>query len=566
MESIGKFQIYYQRIYKEVSDIKKENNYKNLSKAFSHWYFEKFLGMGLQEISEAIIDGIGDNGIDAIIFQNDTVILYQFKFPDKVKNIEKEISQTTVLKLLSGYTKLTSSTKPRVRNDSFENCWDEIKNNNYFSYKFIFVGYCSGFSCHAEEALNTQIDSILAKTGNKIQYEIITKNKICDLVDKTQKRSVVNIDLKYARLDPSYNVSNCANSWSGFANAMDILNACQSSLDVIFDENIRLYEENAPVNNGIKKTASSDDSKFFYFFHNGIVFICDSCRNSTGNQTAHMSASSIVNGCQTIVSLQEVNNKGELKDNVFLPIRIIETDDFDLRAKITEYLNSQSKIKDSYYLANNTFVKELQSQLIKKGYFLERLANEYSYKSSLKKIQSYEKNHILPLEKTIQVYAAYFNNEYAAMAKRAKNDLFKREVADVVLSYISADRVLEAISKYNEICKKIKIFRKCSRSKGENHEFLDFLGISTKSFEDYQRVMKKYSFINTADILLLNAFSNLKKNVKFEDKNDDEIIRYAISVCNEVINSKPDMNYSAATKNTTVFEEIQKRCGNTSIK
>jgi len=167
------------------------------------------------------------------------------------------------------------------------------------------------------------------------------------------------------------------------------------------------------------------------------VFICNSCNNGTGNQKVSLKSASIVNGCQTIVTLKEAYDENTLKDDVFIPIRIIETCDFDLRAKITEYLNSQSEIKDSYFLANNSFVRSLQEELLEDGFFLERLANEYSYKRNLGKIAEYPKDKILNLEKTIQIYVAFYQNEYAAIAKRGKNELFNRELVDEFIASIT---------------------------------------------------------------------------------------------------------------------------------
>ena len=51
-------------------------------------------------------------------------------------------------------------------------------------------------------------------------------------------------------------------------------------------------------------------------------------------------------------------------------------------------------------------------------------------RSVLAKISAFEKDHILSLEKTIQVYIAFYNNSYAATAKEGKNDLFNREQID----------------------------------------------------------------------------------------------------------------------------------------
>ncbi len=562
MESVGRFQVYYKRVYSDVSVIKEEQGYSNLSKAFAHWYFEKFEKMTVQEIAEAIIDGNGDNGIDAVIISGNTIRLYQFKFPDKQANIDKRIDEKTALKIENGYSKLTAPRKPRVANERFISFWKEIKENNIFNYKYIFVSYTDGLSVQAQDSLDTHIESVKNSTGNYIHIDTITKKRICDLIDKSQKRSVVDISLKYARLDPSYNLDSEGSSWSGFANAKDVLSACKPVMDVIFDENIRLYEGNVPVNEGIKRTAKGEDSKYFYFFHNGIVFICDECQNSTGSQTVTLSAASVVNGCQTIVSLNNVQESNNLSSDVFLPIRIIVTDDFDLRAKITEYLNSQSKIKDSYFLANNTFIKELQEQLSLKGYFLERLANEYSYKLTLKKTTEFPKEKILPLEKTIQIFVAFYNNEYAATAKRGKNDLFNREQIDSLITDISADKVLTAYRYYNKICDKITLYRKCRRSRTMNKEFLEFLDYTVPNTESYDSLMQDYMFMNTADLLLLNAFQNLKNNPNAKYSDDNSLICTAIKICKNCIAENTFMLPSAATKNSSIFSKVQAACNN----
>lgn len=93
MATYGKYQVYYEKIKTEVEKIREENGYLNLSKAFAHWYLKNTLKMDEQDIAETIIDGNGDNGIDAITVQDAKMTLYQFKFPDKGKNIDKQIDE-----------------------------------------------------------------------------------------------------------------------------------------------------------------------------------------------------------------------------------------------------------------------------------------------------------------------------------------------------------------------------------------------------------------------------------------------------------------------------------------
>ncbi len=554
-QSIGKYQVYYSRIVQELEKIKNDNNYQNLSKAFAHWYLSNFYKISNIDLGEIIIDGFGDNGVDAIIRENDILKIFQFKFPDKVGNINKQIDEATVLKIINGYKKLTSSRKPSRANDNFINYRNIIKKESIFHYEFIFVSFTDGLSSNAKDSLDNSILEIKDLTGNNIEYFVDDKKKICDKLDRAQKNNLVNVDIKYGNLLPGYNVGNDVKSWVGFCSARDILNSVEAVLDVIFDENIRNYEGDNSVNNGIYNTSTdNEESKYFYFYHNGIVFICDECRNSVGNQTASLYSSAIVNGCQTVVSLKKAMDDGILNNNTFLPIRIIETSDIDLRARITEYLNSQNKIKDSYFLSNNTFIRELQSELLKVGYYLERLANEYTYKLSLKKISEYPKEKILQLEKVIQIYVAYYNNEYAAIAKRGKNELFNKDLINELICNISSEKVLESQKNYNEICKIITMYRRCRRVE-RNDEFLNYMGITVSSFENYIDVMDSYQFMNTADLLLLNGLANINMEKSFDEK-----LKMVINVCRDIINQDKKVLPSTATKSTSVFEKVQNAC------
>lgn len=556
MEQTGKFQVYYKRVKSELETIAKQNNYTNLSKAFAHWYLGSFCDIDNQDIGESIIDGDGDNGVDAIIHINDTIILYQFKFPDKISNLLKKIDEKTSLKLINGYKKLTSSRKPRKANENFLNFREIVKSENIFNYEFVFVSFSDGLSTNADDAIETEFQNLKELTGNTLKVRVEDKRKICDKIDRLQKKNIVNLNMRYNSLVASYNIDDSVKSWIGFTTASDILKASEDYMDIIFDENIRNYEGDNSVNQGIIDTATDEyESENFYFYHNGIVFICDECKLSTGNQTVNLSAAAIVNGCQTVVALNKAKNSEKgLKSNVFLPIRIIETKDIDLRAKITEFLNSQTKIRDSYFLANNTFIRELQEELLQKGYFLERLANEYNYKHNLNKVQDYTKEHILQLEKTIQIYVAYYNNQSAAKAKRGKNELFYKQSINDLISEINADKVLKALEIYKEICKVITMYRKCRRSI-RNDEFLNYMGIEIKNDEEYSFTMDKFLFINTSDILLLNAYANITDG-SFKKYNLIKVI----NICKDIISDIPKISPSSATKNSNIFEKVQELC------
>lgn len=411
----------------------------------------------------------------------------------------------------------------------------------------------NSFSKPAEDVLESQIEEIKDKTGNLINYKVVQHKNICDIYDRMQKKSRIDIAMTYRKLDPSYNLGEDVKSFVGFLSAKDLIESCKEQMDVIFDENIRLYEGDNDVNTGIYNTAIGDESSKFFFYHNGIVFICDSCKNSTGNQNLILEGASVVNGCQTINSLKKAYDEGKIKEDVYLQFRVIETTDFDLRAKITEFLNSQTQIKDSYFLANNPFVRALQIELEEKGYFLERLINEYEYKRSLNKVKEYEKKKILKLEKVVQIYAAFYHNEYAARAKRGKGELFDKATVEVLVSGIDAEKVIHSFEWYEKICGTLTVYRKCRRSSSIRMDFFEYIDCDIEE-DNYYEEMDKYAFLNTGDLLLLNTISNLEKKCLYDS--DEEYVIEGINVAkNAVLNS--GLVPSQATKNNTIFTAIQ---------
>lgn len=105
--------------------------------------------------------------------------------------------------------------------------------------------------------------------------------------------------------------------------------AIEPYIATIFDENIRLYEYGSDVNTGINRTATStDQADMFYFYNNGIVFICDKAQNSPASNEIALSGASVVNGCQTLNTLYNAKQKGKLSDSVYILVRIISIADY----------------------------------------------------------------------------------------------------------------------------------------------------------------------------------------------------------------------------------------------
>lgn len=140
------------------------------------------------------------------------------------------------------------------------------------------------------------------------------------------------------------------------------------SFEKIFAENIRgfLGKKN-PTNAKIVETINSDKKIYFPFLNNGITIICDEFvlpyQPSLGRYRLKTKNPVIVNGLQTtyLLYLEYKRQKGVL-DDVYITIKLYETDDPELVELITDATNTQSAIGFLDKISNkkfNVYAKEL---------------------------------------------------------------------------------------------------------------------------------------------------------------------------------------------------------------
>lgn len=560
--AITKYESYYNQIKESLNEIKETNEYENLSKAFIHWYLKNHIFMDDQEIGECIIDGSGDNGIDAIILNEEEkeLTVMQFKFPVTSKGINEEISQGDILKTINGFNILINKSSTSESNSQFREYKNKISDIDIFKFNIQFISFNKGIEANANKELIDNFAKNFKKDfGSELNIKVHEKSTISNIYEKINRKNDLEINLSYKQLTSAYDIEFMnIKSYVGLVNSKDLISSIEDYIETIFDENIRLYEGKTTVNNSIKSTASDPkESEMFYFYNNGITIICDKASNSPNKLSVSLKGVSIVNGCQTVTSIYELYKKNKLQSGVDILTRIIEISDYNERMKITEFLNSQNPIKDSYFIANHTIIRDLQEALEDKGYYLERQVNEFEYK---KMYGARDINDLTPikLENVIQYYVGYWLDEYAALAKRGKSLLFDKNKIDEILMEINADRVIEAYNMYNKISKIITSYRRTRRN-DKKKEISDFLELSHEQFLEN---VDEYLFINTGDILILNTTRILKEkyekdNIEF---NDEKLIKDSIiKIHDKLISEFPDgiKNVSTLTKNTKTFKDIK---------
>ena len=562
--ALTKFESYYEKISEQLKALQDANEYATESIAFAHWYLEKYHRISEQQIAEAIIDGSGDLGIDTIIIDeaNEVLTVMQFKYPSKRENINSEISQSDILKTWNGFeTLITNERDYNGDNKKFQEFKDQLRNITITQFHLLFVSYNKGIVAKENKGvIEAYAEQFRKNTGSELDIIYHDRDAIANIFERLNRKNNLRIALKYKQMQSAYNVQQRKiESFVGFVSGSDAVKAVSDCIATVFDENIRLFDANSTVNSGISPTAtSSDQADMFYFYNNGIVFICDTAKNSPASNEIVLEGASVVNGCQTLNVLYNATQGGRLNESVCVLVRIIQISDYSERMRITECLNSQTPIRDSYFIANHPNVRDLQEELLSHGFFLERQVNEYAYKNL--RGEQINTTNVIQLEDSIQYFVGYWDNKNASLAKRNKNALFDKGRIEEILTSVSAAKVVESISTYQNICEVLTLYRKTRRNPTKQ-EFATYLG---KTQEWLLQHIDEFRFMNTADILLMNSYANLKRKYNelgISDVSEKDLIIESIFIVRDISSEEAknagDINTAAFTKSAAIFGKAQ---------
>ncbi|HIG0356661.1 hypothetical protein FC976_18715 [Clostridium sporogenes] len=594
----GPVNTYYKKIRVEISEIKRENDYKRDSHAFAHWFLTNIRGISSSLVEEMITDDFDDWAIDAINIDRDNEIieLYQFKLPNSENKIEGEVSQDEVLKFLHGYKICSSGDIPEKTNEALTNKIKEIDECEIYTYKLIYVSYNNGFGYHAKVTMDLEMEKIKS-TGNQVTYIVYDKYKITNSYYlNTRKQKDFDIKLKQVANATGYIETDNSKCYNIYVKLDDIADICDKYNDAIFDENVRLFHglENT-YNKGIMDTAENDAANF-HLYNNGIVIIATKVKNNDMKKEMKITSPKVVNGCQTMNSLlvkrniileerkKEHENKGidiskeEIILDGMVPVKIIEVEDSEVRQNISIFLNSQTEIKDSYLISNLPIILNLESDVARKGYFLERQANQVKNikmkksKKEIEEIFGVGNSKVINLDECIQVYSTFFEG-MAPTAKLNKAKLFNvKSNLEKIFSSLNSEKVIISYKIYKKICEIITMYRRYKRNNSKKH-IIDYLKINEEN-------IGSYSFMNTVDLFLLSLVSKeIEQDIcRYEDigksekvKNYDEwcekiklnldkYIKHSVSIINECIQVDKSGNPPAVlTKNATFHKQLIQR-------
>ena len=214
-----------------------------------------------------------------------------------------------------------------------------------------------------------------------------------------------------------------------FLEFMKIIEDDKGKLKNIFTDNIRDYLGTNPVNDKINGTLATGKFDLFSVLNNGVTVVANNLIPSGNRYT--INDYQLVNGCQTTHVLYNNRNLAGI-EQIFIPFRLIVTEEDEVKNSITIATNSQTAIKPEQLEALSDFQKNLEKYYTtfsgEAKLYYERRTNQYSADDTIPKTK------IVSIPTQIKSFASMFldlphlvSRYYGTVANSIGEQYFKSE-------------------------------------------------------------------------------------------------------------------------------------------
>jgi hypothetical protein len=361
----------------DLSDVNaKGANLENffLTRALAAYSIQHHTQVPANIAAESVVDGGGDNGIDAIYYDvhSKCLFLVQSKW---IHNGKGEPDNGEVKKFISGIKDLLNfrfdrfNDKVRKKEVIIQNAVCDPKT------KYQIILTYTGINNLAEPSRRDFSDLLaeLNDASELVYLSVFNQTRIhSSLIHTTENIQPIDqtIQLKYfGKVTQPYI------GYYGQVNGIEIYGWWDKYRKRLFAKNIRGVLGDTDVNKDITKTLE-ENPEHFWFYNNGITLVADSVdKNMVGGASTEFGQFScenisIVNGAQTVSTIGKFGEEDTSKlDKVFVPVRIIQLKDAEenFGQKITKANNTQNRVKNRDFVTFDLEQTRIREELLIDG-------------------------------------------------------------------------------------------------------------------------------------------------------------------------------------------------------
>ncbi|WP_059174061.1 AIPR family protein [Bacillus sp. FJAT-27445] len=294
---------------------------------------------------------------------------------------------------------------------------------------------------HLKSEIITGLEVLRQKSlfdEDNIGLSFIGLKEIRELHQKENNQSEIKFNLDKQPVPyPKDSTGIIKSAYFGLIKLEDLLDILSEEIDGerilrkgIFEDNIRDYlgaNEKFDVNLDMKKGLTGTNAHFFGLLNNGITIIADEVHIISTE--ASLVNYQIVNGCQTsnviFESLKDIKEK-----NIYIPIRLIGTEDEDTKNAIIKATNSQTALKPEQLLALRDEQKSLE-EYYKAKRNQNRFHLYYERRTEQYRNENIQKTKIINIPFQIKATSAMFldlphevSGQYGKVEQKTRGKLF----------------------------------------------------------------------------------------------------------------------------------------------
>lgn len=352
-----------------------------LSRGLAAYSLYSLADISAKEAAAAIVDGYGDNGIDAIYFDENQDILWLVQAKWK-QNGRGQLDTGDLEKFKTGILDIQNENKSAF-NKKIQLKWDQIQSailSDNLRIKIV-VSYTGGsLSSHNRKVINTILKE-LNYFSELASVEIFNLERINQAIINNKKEN--NIDIKFQLMNWG-RVDFPFVAYYGQIKATELAKWWGCYNTKLFNKNIRSFIGYSNVNQEISRTLLEEPTLFWYF-NNGITVLCKELKKiGIGRDTRisdfYCKGISVINGAQTIGSIGDFFGNEESRDkleeaDVFIRFISLEDCPEDFGVRVTRATNTQNRIEERDFVSLDEEQERLRLEL--------QIQNkEYIYKRS----------------------------------------------------------------------------------------------------------------------------------------------------------------------------------------
>lgn len=256
--------------------------------------------------------------------------------------------------------------------------------------RYVYTGEGRSVNSTIQTQINALVESIRAQpyTFSEVTSTLVGATELANLYKESLNRTTKH--LMFQRHVALPKLASATAAYLGVAKCVDYIEILKNQHGAmnkgVFYDNVRDYlGAKNPVNADIEKTIRSTSQRnLFSVLNNGVTLVAKKVVPS--GDTFEISGFQVVNGCQTSHVL--FNNRKAVTDDMYLTVKLIETDDVDLSSSVIKATNSQSVVMKEAFATIKPYHKQLEDffkAMNAKGhrFFYERRPHQYDDDESI---------------------------------------------------------------------------------------------------------------------------------------------------------------------------------------